>query len=132
MAEILTSNKNYYDIANTIRQMKNVSTTYKPRQMASALKDIYSNEVEGVPPLTFESNGMPLIDYRIDGASGGVGDRTSNLFDLKKAVKRKYINSNGDEATSLSPSPENTLNHSDYVSIDSNVNYTFTCNTSQN
>ena len=63
---------------------------------------------------------------------GGVGNRTNNLFDLKKAVKKKYINSNGDEATSFSPSPENTLNHSDYVSIESNVNYTFTCTTSQN
>ena len=63
---------------------------------------------------------------------GGVGDRTNNLFDLKKAVKKKYINSNGDEATSFSPSPENALNHSDYVSIESNVNYTFTCTTSQN
>ena len=132
MARVLTNEKNYYDIANTIRQMKNVNTTYKPREMASALKDIYSNEVEGTLPLNFESNGMPLIDYRIDGASGGVGDKTNNLFDLKKAVKKKYINSNGNEATSLSPSPENTLNHSDYVSIDSNVNYTFTCNTSQN
>lgn len=63
---------------------------------------------------------------------GGVGNRTNNLFDSKKAVKKKYINSNGDEATSFSPSPENALNHSDYVSIESNVNYTFTCNTSQN
>lgn len=132
MARVLTNEQNYYDIADTIRQMKNVNTTYKPREMASALKDIYSNEVEGTLPLTFESNGMPLIDYRIDGASGGVGDKTNNLFDLKKTVKKKYINSSGNEATSLSPSPENTLNHSDYVSIDSNVNYTFTCNTSQN
>lgn len=83
MAKILTSNKNYYDIANTIRQMKNVNTTYKPRQMASALKDIYSNEVEGTLPLSFEANGNDLLNYRIDGASGGVGERTNNLFDKK-------------------------------------------------
>lgn len=63
---------------------------------------------------------------------GGIGNRTNNLFDLKKSVSKKYINSNGNEATSLSPTPENTLNHSDYVSIESNVNYTFTCTTSQN
>ena len=81
MARVLTNENNYYNIADTIRQMKNVNTTYKPREMAPALKDIYSNEVEGVLPLSFESNGMPLIDYRIDGASGGVGDRTDNLFD---------------------------------------------------
>ena len=80
MSQILTNNKHYSDIADTIRQMKDVDTTYKPREMASALKDIYSNEVEGTLPLSFQANGMPLIDYRIDGASGGVGDRTSNLY----------------------------------------------------
>ena len=48
--------------------------------MASALKDIYSNEVEGTLPLSFEANGNNLLDYRIDGASGGVGERTKNLL----------------------------------------------------
>ena len=81
MSRVLTNENNYYDIADTIRQMKNVNTTYKPREMASALKDIYSNEVEGILPLSFEANGNNLLDYRIDGANGGVGDRTGNLFD---------------------------------------------------
>ena len=79
MSEILTNNKYYSDIADTIRQMKGVATTYKPREMASALRDMYSTEVEGVPPLTFPSNGNNLLNYRIDGANGGVGDRTKNL-----------------------------------------------------
>lgn len=98
MAEILTNNKNYYDIANTIRQMKNVNTTYKPREMASALKDIYSNEVEGTLPLSFEANGNNLLDYRIDGASGGVGDKTNNLFDgifLHRSVMGAAIGTDG-------------------------------------
>lgn len=79
--KVLTNNKYYSDIADTIRQMKGVTTTYKPREMASALRDMYSTEVESAPPLTFPSNGNNLLNYRIDGASGGVGDRTSNLFD---------------------------------------------------
>ena len=83
MAEILTSNQNYYDIANTIRQMKKVNTTYKPREMASALKDIYSNEIEGTLPLSFEANGNNLLNYRIDGASGGVGDLITDTSDEK-------------------------------------------------
>lgn len=83
MTEILTSNQNYYDIANTIRQMKKVNTTYKPREMASALKDIYSNEVEGTLPLSFEANGNNLLNYRIDGASGGVGDLITDTSDEK-------------------------------------------------
>lgn len=80
MSEILTNNKYYKDIADTIRQMKGVATTYKPREMAGALRDMYSTEVEGVPPLTFPSNGNNLLNYRIDGASSGVGDRTKNLL----------------------------------------------------
>ena len=79
MSEILTNNKYYKDIADTIRQMKGVATTYKPREMAGALREMYSTEVEGVPPLTFPSNGNNLLNYRIDGANGGVGDRTKNL-----------------------------------------------------
>ena len=79
MSEILTNNKYYSDIADTIRQMKGVATTYKPREMAGALRDMYSTEVEGAPPLTFPSNGNNLLNYRIDGANGGVGDRTKNL-----------------------------------------------------
>ena len=77
--KVLTNNQYYSDIADTIRQMKGVATTYKPREMASALRDMYSTEVEGVPPLTFLSNGNNLLNYRIDGANGGVGDRTKNL-----------------------------------------------------
>ena len=78
--KVLTNNQYYSDIADTIRQMKGVATTYKPREMASALRDMYSTEVEGVPPLIFQSNGNNLLNYRIDGASSGVGDRTKNLL----------------------------------------------------
>lgn len=81
MTEILTSNKHYYDISNTIRQMKKVNTTYKPREMASALKDIYSSEAEGILPLSFESNGKFLLNYRIDGSAGGVGDLITDTTD---------------------------------------------------
>ena len=49
-------------------------------------KDKGSNAITGVPPLTFVSNGENLADYRIYGVSGGVGDRTANLFDKNSAV----------------------------------------------
>lgn len=98
MSEILTNNKYYKDIADTIRQMKGVATTYKPREMAGALREMYSTEVEGVPPLTFPSNGNNLLNYRIDGANGGVGDRTANLldynwlFDYEQKRVNEYFN----------------------------------------
>jgi hypothetical protein len=39
-------------------------------------------ELEDVSPLSFSANGEPLIDWSIDGVSGGVGDRTANLSNV--------------------------------------------------
>lgn len=52
-----------------------------PTYLKKFLYDRYGyNEIEGIPPIIFKGNGKYLLDYRIFGASGGVGDRTSNLF----------------------------------------------------
>ena len=83
MSKILTNNQYYSQIANVIREQNGTNNTYKPPQIASALKDLFYEEVEGVPPISFNGIGENLLDYRIDGASGGVGDRTGNLFDKK-------------------------------------------------
>ena len=40
-----------------------------------------SDTITGVPPISFKSDGTPLTDWSITGASGGVGDATANLFD---------------------------------------------------
>ena len=121
MSRVLTNEKNYYDIADTIRQMKEVNTTYKPREMSSALKDIYSNEVEGVLPLSFESNGMPLIDYRIDGASGGVGEKTQNLLNYNTvSTGYRVLWGNGDNYN------DDSAIMSDYIMVDETN--TYTCN----
>lgn len=80
MSKILTDNQYYSQIANIIREQNETINTYTPPQMVSALKDLFYEEVEGVPPITFQGIGENLLDYRIDGASGGVGDRTSNLY----------------------------------------------------
>ena len=81
MSKILTDNQYYSQIANVIREQNETNNTYTPPQMVSALKDLFYEEVEGVPPISFQGIGEDLLDYRVDGASGGVGDRTSNLFD---------------------------------------------------
>lgn len=80
MSKVLTNNQYYSQIANIIREQNGTSNTYKPVQMVNALKDLFYEEVEGVPPLNFQGIGEKLLDYRIYGASGGVGDRTDNLF----------------------------------------------------
>ena len=88
--KVLTDNKYYGQIANVIREQNGTNNTYKPPQMVSALKDLFYEEVEGVPPITFQGIGENLLDYRIDGASGGVGERTSNLFNCE--LENKTMN----------------------------------------
>lgn len=62
-------------------------------------KDGSSKKITGVPPLSFVSNGENLVDYRIHGASGGVGDRTANLYNESAAVDTDYfIKSDGSSA----------------------------------
>lgn len=67
--KVLTNNQYYSEIANVIREQNGTSNTYKPVQMVNALKDLFYEEVEGVPPITFQGIGENLLDYRIDGAS---------------------------------------------------------------
>lgn len=83
--KVLTDNQYYGQIANVIREQNGTNNTYTPPQMVSALKDLFYEEVEGVPPITFQGIGENLLDYRIDGASGEVGERTKNLCPYNKA-----------------------------------------------
>ena len=88
--KVLTNNQYYSEIADVIREQNGTNNTYKPPQMVNALKDLFYEEVEGVPPLNFQGIGENLLDYRIDGASGGVGERTKNL--LQNTATSQTIN----------------------------------------
>lgn len=79
--KVLTDNKYYNEIAGIIREQNGTSNTYKPPQIVQALKDIFYEEAEGVPPIYFNGIGKDLLDYRIDGANGGVGDLITNISD---------------------------------------------------
>lgn len=53
-----------------------------PAYLKKFLYDRYGNiEIEGIPPIIFEGNGENLLNYRIYGASGGVGDLISDPTD---------------------------------------------------
>ena len=67
--KVLTNNQYYSQIANVIREQNGTNNTYKPAQMVSALKDLFYEEVEGVPPINFQGIGENLLDYIIYGAS---------------------------------------------------------------
>ena len=79
--KVLTDNQYYGQIANIVREQNRTNNTYKPPQMVTALKDLFYEEVEGVPPISFNGIGENLLDYRIDGAVGGVGDLITDSSD---------------------------------------------------
>ena len=120
MSKILTDNQYYSQIANIIREQNGTSNTYTPPQMVSALKDLFYEEVEGVPPISFNGIGENLLDYRIDGASGGVGDRTKNLFN--EITYQGGINNVGNITDST------TRIRSEYIDVDENETYTCSSN----
>ena len=95
-------------------------------------------ELSGIPPLSFLSNGKPLVEYQIDGKTvqngtptpespidvWGVGDRTANLAPPLTEWVDGYVSGNGNIAT---PSPVNMEKSSDFLDIpDSAVSATFT------
>ena len=77
-------------------------------------------ELTGVPPLTFVSNGENLVDYRIYGASGGVGD-IKNLFDKNSESVSGYIDGSG-TITTISDYPISTY---DYINVLPNTDYSY-------
>jgi hypothetical protein len=74
-------------------------------------------------PATINVNGNALIDYRIYGNTGGVGDKTVNLFNKNATdttngyVSGGYLTANG-EITS-----NGNWSISEYIEIDQNKNY---------
>ena len=99
----------------------------------------YLNEYDGADDFSIPAIGKPLIDYTIYGNTfqdgiptpdnpimpQGTGERTANLFDISTAALGKWINSAGEEKTSSVQTPQYRLNHTDYISIEPNAEYTF-------
>ena len=101
--KVLTNNQYYSEIADVIREQNGTNNTYKPAQMVRALKDLFYEEVEGVPPITFNGIEENLLDYRIDGASGGVGDLITdtsdanyNKYRVPVTIRKNIFNENSE------------------------------------
>lgn len=81
--------------------------------------------VSGALPLTMHTDGSDTVDYKIYGSTGGVGDRTENLFDLNANdpdngyVYGKQLTSTGSEGTFAQ------TNISEYINITPLSSYTF-------
>ena len=62
--------------------------------LSNGTPEIY--EYTGVAPYTFTSNGVNLLDWYIKGNTGGVGDKTANLFDKDNTtVYNAYFDNSG-------------------------------------
>ena len=83
-------------------------------------KDKGSNAITGIPPLTFVSNGENLADYRIYGATGGVGDRTRNLFSGSLETGGFMFVSGGNYLT-------DTRVRTTYIEVQPDTSYTIQC-----
>ena len=121
MSKILTDNQYYHQIADVIREQNGTSNTYKPAQMVRALKDLFYEEVEGVPPISFNGIGENLLDYRIDGAVGGVGARTNNLFDKTKTNRKLNQARTVDGSITYTTTASNFFDY--YIPVDPNTQY---------
>lgn len=90
-------------------------------------------------PFDFDSNGNALTACSIAGNTQQSGTpspqsiimptfcgvRTENLFDTSTATLGKYINSQGVETASTAPEQIDRLNHTDYIEIQPNTDYTY-------
>lgn len=78
-------------------------------------------ELEDIPPLSFAANGDPLIDWNIDGTSGGVGDKTAQLFNMSTDIKPFYLNSANGVYTSTGSTSRLAL-----IKVKADTQYTIT------
>lgn len=91
-----------------------------PAYLKKFLYNRYNEYIGGVPPITFQGNGENLLDYRIYGASGGVGDRTKNLFN--EITYQGAVNNSGNIGDSTKRI------RSGYIDVDENETYTCSSN----
>ena len=81
---------------------------------------------EGTLPATFNANGDDMRQYQIFGNTGGVGDKTANLFNKNATdtsngfIDNKYI-----RQTDGNYIESNSYNISEYIPVTSNTTYTW-------
>lgn len=81
---------------------------------------------EGALPATINANGADMRQYRFYGATGGVGDRTEQLFDMSTAIIGEGLDFNGQIVQS------SISNRSDFIKIFPNTIYVRDYNMSDN
>lgn len=117
---------NFYDVLAAEKWGGGIPTTnFFDLLFAQSISGEQWQVYEGTLPATFNANGSDLRQYQVCGNTGGVGDKTLNLFDLSTCVFGKYIDSNGNEQTSYSTTSWDKINHSNYIAVVASANYCF-------
>lgn len=93
----------------------------KARAIAMCGSGMPVNTISGAPPISFQSDGTALTAWTISGASGGVGDRTANLFNPATALHNYYI-SDTDGVAKVAANND----CSDYIEIKPETNFYIT------
>lgn len=117
--ESLNYSETEVQIPTTVGQNTlSVGTVVQPNQVTIKYKEP-AKIMQGVAPLTFISDGSPLVDYTIYGDSGGVGERTENIFPNLYDNVMGYLDDDGQIKRQV------TYNTSIYVDVLPSTNYTF-------
>lgn len=104
------------------KDSENIDKIYKNNEII--FEQGFERELTNVLPLTFNGIGKKLLDYRINGASGGVGDRTNNLFDKTKTNRKLSQAKNGDGTMNYTTTASNFFDY--YIPVEPNTQYTVT------
>lgn len=88
---------NYKEVLKCLKMPNYVSNDFYSMLFARSIGSGAAGygELTGTPPLTFTANGENLLDYRIYGANGGVGEQTENLINPVEYTNQRYVDSNG-------------------------------------
>lgn len=78
-------------------------------------------EIEKIPPFKFYGDGQPLKNWEIYGNSGGVGERTKNLFDKNSYSENGFINDRG----ILTDNPSYPIRTFDFIQVRPNQRYSY-------
>lgn len=110
---------NIDDLLNSVE--RDIEEVYFGDKNVFTVWDTY----DGTLPAQYSANGNYLADYRIYGASDGVGDRTANLFDkTAKDTANGFIN-NSYLAVDGGVYSNSTYYISEYIEIEGISNITF-------
>lgn len=106
MAKVITDSKHYSDIANAIRENNMEKTTYKPEEMAEAIKNLETRkavaslnvyEYTGMFTIELADGSMQTgaVSFDTNGIATGLSDDSGNTVSFVNGYPTMAIHSDG-------------------------------------